>query len=161
MHSRTLSIASALLTLAGAVQADTQNFNVNAQYRGMVKKAFTDIGTGWLSDNGGPTGNVRITGHARVDHPKEEGRVYDMKLDMTFNVKNGTIQEIANASRANPGSEEALKTTQKLLPFVHIAKWIKPDQSTGETYVTPRGTFKMRLSSTERNLEATLYVGHR
>ena len=152
-------IAAALLTLAGAAWADTQNFVVNAQYRGMVKKAFRDIGTGTMTDSGSATGTVQLQGHARVDHPTEQGKVYDMTLDMSLKVQGATITEVSNRSKCNPGSEEALATTQKIAPFVHIAKWARGDQSTDQTFTTPRGTFQLRLATTDRNLEASLYEG--
>jgi len=159
MHSRAIFVAAAFTALAGAAWADTQNFTVNAQYRGMVKKAFRDIGTGVLNDNGQATGDVHIQGHSRVDHPQQEGRVYDLNVDTNFRIQGNSIQELSDHSTCNAGSEEALKTTQKVAPFVHIAKWIKDDQSTGQTFTTPRGTFNLRLAQTDRNLEATLYEG--
>lgn len=161
MKSSTAILAASCFALAGAAWADTQSFTVNAQYRGMVKKAFRDIGTGTLTNTGSAQGNVRISGHARVDHPKEEGRVYDMTLDMNLRITGNQVQEISNNSRCNPGSEEALSTTQKIAPFVHVAKWAKSDQSTGQRFTTNRGTFNMRFAETDRNLEATLYEGER
>lgn len=160
MKSSTMIVA-ACLVVGGAAYADTQSFTVNAQYRGVVKKAFRDIGTGTLTDTGAAQGEVRLSGHARVDHPKEEGRVYDMTIDMNLRIRGNQIQELSNRSRCNPGSEEALATTQKIAPFVHIAKWARSDGSTGQTFTTPRGTFNVRFAQTDRNLEVTLSEGER
>ena len=159
MHTRQLLAAAVLAATAQLASADVDQFTVNAQYRGVVKKAFTSIGSGQLSDSGQAGGTFRIQGQAEVDHPKED-REYRMKIDMTFRQDGNSIREVANRSTANPGSEEALRTTMKILPFVHIAKWADPEQGEG-TYVTPRGRFSMRFARAERNLEASLYEGDR
>lgn len=163
MQSTSLWCAAALIALGGqAALADTQNFTVNAQYRGMVKKAFTNIGSGELKDTGsGPGGSFRLTGHAHVDHPREKGRVYDLRIEMAFRQRGSTIEEVSNRNRCNPGSEEALRTTEKMMPFVHVAKWISPDRGSGTSITTPRGKFQVRLGETQRNLEVTVSEGDR
>ncbi len=161
MHPKTVLCAGVALALAaGAALADTQSFQVNAQYRGMVKKAFTDIGTGELNDSGSNQ-SFRLSGRADVDHPRQEGKTYRLALDMAFRMHAGTIEEVANRSHCNPGSEEALNYTEKLVPFVHLVKNLPLEELNGATFTTPRGTFQVGIGHTERNTEATIYENGR
>lgn len=156
MKSTTFVCAAAALAMAaGTACADQQSFIVNAQYRGVVKKAFTDIGNGELNDSGRGA-SFRVQGRADVEHPQQKNKRYHLDIDMAFRQAGGTIQETANNSRCNPGSEAALSTTEKLIPFAHIAKWLPEGEMGAQTFNTPRGTFTLSLAQTERNLEATI-----
>jgi hypothetical protein len=153
-----LALAASLLTLAGAVRAQTDTFSVNAQYRGVVKKGFQSIGSGQLNYSGTPA-NFRITGSAEVNHPKQKGRVYQLTIDMSFQMGGGQIRYSSNRNRCNRGSEEALRKVEQVLPFVYLVKNGQIDEGTGASYVTPRGSFNLRSTNTQRNLEVTLDQG--
>lgn len=142
--------------VAPAARADVMEFTVNAQYRGLIKKSFPDIGGGRLTDTGKAAGEFRISGRADVTHPTEKGREYHMELDMSFSLEGGRLREMKNGSSCNKGAEQALRTTEKILPFVHVAKWASADKGEQLSYHTSGGSFTLKFGRTKRNLEATL-----
>jgi hypothetical protein len=143
------------MTYALAASADT--FTVNAQYRGVVKKAFSNLGSSELNFTPAGREQIRVTGTANVDHPKEEGRKYRMRYDMTLKIAPGSIQEVANRNSSNPGSEEALETTEKILPFVHVVKHVPIESAqVSLPYTTSDGDFTLDFAQAPGNLEATL-----
>ncbi|MBI4870234.1 MAG: hypothetical protein HY814_01555, partial [Candidatus Riflebacteria bacterium] len=100
-----------------------EEYSVNAQYRGTVKKAFMDIGQAWVSFDTKSASDFGIRASGSVTDPENRARKYELDLDADFRRNGNTIDRLADRSKFNSEAEKHRDRVLKDLPFIYIAKY--------------------------------------
>src|SRR5262245_35261834 len=95
-------------------------FQIDAQYRGAVKKNFNSIGQTGIRIVPGTDGAFKMVGGGKVTHPKERAQVYEFALDMEFKLAGDRIEYRANNNTCNELAKGLKGRIEKLLPFVYV-----------------------------------------
>lgn len=143
---------------AGAASAQVLQFQVDAQYRGAVKKSFNSIGTTGIKVSPGENGAFRIAGNGRVVHPKDKAKTFEFNVDMDFRLKGDRVEYLKSNNSCPAGSEGLKGRIEKLLPFVHLVAAL-PSSAGPRTISTPHGTYTLRESVTPKYTEVTVEEG--
>lgn len=99
-----------------------QFFRVNAQYRGAVKKGFSDIGCAiaWFKDL--PANQVQVILHVCALHPEKNEEKYSFRLNLVFQRQAGKfsiVKEIyADFSGMNGERQNQIKQLSALLAYM-------------------------------------------
>lgn len=139
-----------------------EQYRVNAQYRGGVKKGFSDIGRGTavFTPQGGARFSVKLDG--TVENPEDKEQ-YSFWLDMDFqSTAAGQIKILRNGSRYSTRAIEYRERIEKVVPFVYLVKFLPIPGTDAEPTRGFRfaGTeYVLRYVPTERHVEASLYEG--
>jgi hypothetical protein len=106
-------------TPSGAIR---EEYAINAQYRGTVKKAYMDIGQAWVSLqlHGGNRFTVKSAG--KVTDPENKGHTYELSIDADFKVEGNRIDRTADRSTFNADAEKHRERLLLDMPFFYIAK---------------------------------------
>ncbi len=116
--------ASAQPAAEGAIGAGPirEEYAINAQYRGTVKKAYMDIGQAWVSLD--ITGQDRFTvkSAGKVTDPENKGHTYELSIDSDFKVEGNRIDRTADRSTFNADAEKHRERLLQDMPFFYIAK---------------------------------------
>jgi hypothetical protein len=139
----------------------SEEYHLNAQYRGTVKKGFSDIGQGGATYTplGNGQFNVRLNGTVR--HP-ENRDTYEFKVDMDFQIRGSDLRILQNRSQYNARAAEYRGRVERVVPFAFLVKYTPVPASGSEPAYSYRfnGTdYVMRYAPTERHIEASLYDG--
>jgi len=158
MIARSLfSCSLAMALTVGTSTAQVSRFQIDAQYRGAVKKSFSSIGQAGLKWVPGADGTVRVNGEGRVNHPKERSKVYEFGLDMQFRVTGDSIQYLASRNTCNAGSEGLKSRIERILPFVYLVASVPVNGSRApRLFRTPHGEYRMRYGETSNHVEVTV-----
>lgn len=143
---------------AGAASAQVLQFHVDAQYRGIVKKAFNSIGTTKLKVTPSANGAFAVAGVGRVVHPKDKAKVYEFNVDMAFQMQGDRVQYVREKNTCNHGGEGLEAGVAKLMPFLHLVASLPPS-ATSRTVTTPHGTYTLHQAQTPKNTEVTVEEG--
>ena len=144
---------------AGAASAQVLNFQIDAQYRGIVKKGFNSIGSAGIHVTPGPDGNFRVAGSGRVTHPKDKAKIYEFKVDMAFQLKGDKVSYISANNSCPAGSEDLKGAIEKLLPFMHVVAALSGTPEANRTISTPHGTYTLHQAQTPKYTEVTVQEG--
>jgi hypothetical protein len=142
--------------------AVVEQYKVNAQYRGGVKKGFSDIGRGTavFVPQEGARFWVKLDGTVENPENKEQ---YTFWLDMEFQqTAAGSIKVLRNGSRYSSRAIEYRERIEKVVPFVYLAKFTQlpgADAEPSRAYRFAGVDYVMRYVPTERHVEASLYEG--
>ena len=142
---------------AGAASAQVLQFNVDAQYRGVVKKSFNSIGSTSLRVTPGANGTFHVAGAGKVTHPQNKSKVYEFNLDMDFQLRGDRVAYVKSHNSCRTGSEDLEGEVAKLLPFVHLVTTLASGAS--RTITTPHGTYTLRQAETPKYTEVTIDEG--
>lgn len=143
---------------AGAASAQVLQFQVDAQYRGAVKKSFNSIGTTGLKVSPGENGAFRIAGNGRVVHPKDKAKVFEFNVDMDFKLTGDKVEYLKSRNSCAAGSEGLRGRIEKLLPFLHLVAALPPSTAP-RTISTPHGTYTLKEAVTAKHTEVTVEEG--
>ena len=152
-------IVALVAASAGAASAQTLLFNIDAQYRGIVKKSFNQIGSSQVSITPASNGMFKVAGKGRVVHPKDKAKVYEFALDMDFQVRGNQVAYLKSKNSCKTGSEDLESEVAKLLPFMYLVTSL-PQGQPEKTVVTPHGTYTLRQAETQHGTEVTLHEGN-
>ena len=144
---------------AGTSCAQVHRFQIDAQYRGVVKKGFNSIGTTGLKFIPGTNGEFRCVGNGRVVHPKDKAQVFEFNVDMDFKLTGNKVEYLSARNSCAKGSEGLRAKVERLIPFLHLVAAL-PSSVEPRTISTPHGTYTMRESQTEHYTEITVQEGH-
>lgn len=150
--------AVAIVAPAGSL---VEHYKLNAQYRGTVKKGFSDIGRGYavFTPQSGGSFQVKLEGSV-VDPERKD--LYQFFLHMEFNAAGAQIRELANRCRYSANAADYRDRVEKVIPFIHLVKYTAPPRSGEEparNYRFRGSDYTVRYMNAERNIEATLYEG--
>ena len=141
--------------------AAVEQYKLNAQYRGGVKKSFSDIGNGhgvYMPQAGGSFA-VKLEG--AVKDPESDD-VYEFFVDMDFQSNGAQVREVKNRSHYSRNAGEYRDRVEKVIPFIYLVKFTQPPrdgQELSRVYRFRGHEYTLRYLTTERNVEATLYEG--
>lgn len=142
--------------------AVVEQYKVNAQYRGGVKKGFSDIGKGTavFTPQDGSRFSVKLDGSVENPESKEQ---YSFWLDMDFQyTASGQIKVLRNGSRYSSRAIEYRERIEKVVPFVYLVKFQPlpaPDGEPSRGFRFAGTEYVLRYVPTERHVEASLYEG--
>lgn len=143
---------------AGAASAQVLQFQVDAQYRGAVKKNFNSIGTTGLRVIPGEDGAFQIAGSGRVVHPKDKAKTFEFNVDMAFKLTGDKVEYVKSNNSCKAGSEGLRGRIEKLLPFLHLVAAL-PASAAPRTITTPHGIYTLREAQTAKHTEVTVEEG--
>ena len=149
-HVRTLLITAFTGLLCQAALAETANFVIHAQYRGLVKKAFPDIGHAGLQVSQGAGGTFHISGSCRVSHPQDKARVYEVSVNMDFRLLGETLHCLGARNSCNSSGREIKDTIERVIPFVYLVQKLPaPSGSSSRCFQTPHGRCTLQYARSE------------
>lgn len=163
--TRTLLALAVALASAGSAAAAglVEDYSVNAQYRGAVKKGFQDIGSGKAAYEplGGAAFRVKVK--ATVRHPKED-KEYAFNISQSYLVSGNAIRATATEKmELNATALPHERQITELLPFAYLARTLPVPADTGgersRSFSFNGQTYVLRYSNTERDHEVSLYRG--
>lgn len=126
-------------------------FEINAQYRGTVKKGFEQIGAalGYFTDL--PDGKKQVIFHACVKHPEKKNSFYWFRTNMVFSVTKEAIttdSEIYSQFEGFDADEPSqIKDMVQLLTLLRTSA---PFQA---------GAYSLRVNNTQMKLDSTFKAG--
>lgn len=139
---------------AGAV---IEEYTLNAQYRGTVRKGFPDIGKGYGMYQPQREGRFSVKLEGTV-HDPEDKSIYELHVDMDFEATGREVRELSNRSRYSSNAADYRDRVERVIPFVHLVKFTRPPADREERAYRFRGVdYTLRYMPTDRNIEATLY----
>jgi hypothetical protein len=140
------------------LHTEIDEFTVNAQYRGAIKKSFKDVGDGKIEymKTGEDTFRIRVTGLITNPDSREK---YDLDLDMSFDLDGSRVEVSENRNRFDDRTEWSRKRIERTLPFLYLVRARLPDgrRATTREYFYKGRLCTIRYGQTERNLEASIY----
>jgi len=139
-----------------------ENFIVNAQYRGNVKKSFPDIGQAVIKYVPIGNGEFRLDGHATISNPRNKSVVYEFWLDSTYKYTNHQIRLVEELNDFNSESRGFKNRMERALPFVYLVKYTaapEPGEPNRRQFRYKNDSFTVRYSRTDQHIEATIYDG--
>lgn len=143
---------------AGAV---VEQYRLNAQYRGTVKKGFSDIGRGYGMYHPGASGTFSVKLDGSVEDP-ESKELYKFYLEMDFQAQNGQIRDVKNKNKYSANAQDYHDRVEIVVPFIHLVKFTPPPRQSEEPtriYRYRGKEYRLRYMTAERNIEATLNEG--
>ena len=147
--------------IAAPPGSTVEQYRLNAQYRGTVKKGFSDIGKGYAVFSPGTAGQFAVKLEGSVEDP-ENHDVYNFFLDMSFQTSNGQIRDGRNKNHYSSNAQDYHDRVEKVVPFIHLVKFTpppRPDQEPTRVYRYRGSEYRLRYMTAEHNIEATLYEG--
>ncbi|MBI4865460.1 MAG: hypothetical protein HY816_00770 [Candidatus Wallbacteria bacterium] len=111
---------AAAQTPAGEIH---ETYNINAQYRGTVKKAFMDIGHCDVVFATKPSGEFTVKVSGSVTDPENESRRYELQIDADYRAQGNRIDLLTDRSKFNQEAERHRERVLKDIPFIYIAKF--------------------------------------
>jgi hypothetical protein len=148
--------------LAGQARGFVEDYRVNAQYRGSLKKGFQDLGTGKVSYQSLGSTAFRVHAAATVRHPKQS-KQYTFDVDESFDVSGNVIHSTALVrDDMNENARPHERRIREVLPFAYLVRYLPPPSETGDPsrHFTYEGqSYTLRYRHTEKNIEAELFRG--
>lgn len=158
MNFRSIACFAMLASLTAAAQAQVIQFQVGAQYRGVVKKSFDSIGQAGIQIAPDRSGGFRVSGKGRVTHPKEKSKIYEFAIEMAFKLEGDVVRQVSAKSTCNAGSEGLKTRIERLLPFLYLVSALPPGKAP-RTVKTPQGSFSLKYAEVGPRLEVTVEEG--
>lgn len=165
MRAASLVLLTALAAASGApARADgfIENYNVNAQYRGAVKKGFQDVGAGKVSYESLGGSSFRVRAMGRVTHPREP-KEYSFNIHQRFDINRNAVRVTATERKElNRNAAPHERRICEIFPFAYLVRYLSPPLSGGDPalHFTLGGLdYALRYRRTERHIEAELYRG--
>lgn len=158
MNFRSIACFAMLASLTVAAHAQVIQFQIGAQYRGVVKKSFDSIGQANIQIVPDSGGAFRVCGKGRVAHPKEKSKIYEFAIEMAFKLNGDVVQHLSTKSTCNAGSEGLKTRIERLLPFLYLVSALPPGKAP-RTVKTPHGSYSLRYADVGPRLEVTVEEG--
>jgi hypothetical protein len=138
-----------------------EQYQVNAQYRGGIKKGFRDIGRGRATylALGGSRFSIRL--EASVENP-DNHEVFTMVVDMDFQASGPSIRATRNDSRYSANAVEYRDRVERVVPFVYLVKFTSmpvAGEEPSRLFRFKGVEYVMRYVPTEKHVEASLFEG--
>jgi hypothetical protein len=154
VRSRPVIIPAVPTAPAGGI---VEQYTLNAQYRGTVRKGFPDIGKGFGLYQPQREGRFSVRLEGTV-HDPEDKSIYELHVDMDFEATGREVRELANRSHYSHNATDYRDRVERVIPFVHLVKFTRPPTDREERAYRFRGVdYTLRYMPTDRNIEATLY----
>lgn len=159
MNYRNIACVAVLASLSFvASQAQVIQFQISAQYRGVVKKAFDSIGSAGIQIAQNTDGSFNVKGAGKVNHPKEKAKVYQFALDMKFRMNGDRVEYMASKNTCNAGSEGLRDRVARLLPFLYLVSAL-PANMGPRSVRTPHGSYQLTYAEAAGKVEVTVEEG--
>ena len=155
-----LCFALATLCAAPAFAQVVEEYTVNAQYRGEIKKGFKDLGAGKASYEpvGGNGFKVKMKGEVKTP---DGASTYAFTLIQSFALEGNGVKLVATEKKEmNEGAKPHESWITELVPFAYLVRRLPvPALDRGETSRDIRyagQTFSLAYAKTERQVEVSL-----
>jgi hypothetical protein len=159
VNFRSIARFAVLASLCAATtEAQVIQFQVGAQYRGVVKKSFDSIGSAGIQIAKRPDGGFRVQGSGRVTHPKEKAKVYEFSVDMQFRLNGEVVEYVSSTSSCNAGSEGLKTRIERLMPFLYLVSAM-PAGKGPKSVRTPHGSYSLKYADVGPKMEVTVEEG--
>ncbi|MBI3893735.1 MAG: hypothetical protein HY303_19625 [Candidatus Wallbacteria bacterium] len=133
--------------VAGEIHED---YNINAQYRGTVKKAFMDIGHCAVTFTTKPSGEFNVKVSGSVTDPENESHKYELQIDADYRQQGNRIDLLADRSKFNQEAERHRARVLKDIPFIYIAKFTPyPAVNKDTVWVLDSNEFNIKHTRTD------------
>jgi len=136
-----------------------ERYSFNAQYRGGVKKGFSDIGNGSVAFHPLAENEFRVRLKGSVRHP-ENREIYSLELSMWFRLEGATVVVVREDNQYNERAKEYRDRVEKVVPFLYLVKFFPVPASGQEPTRRFRyrdREFIIRYVRTPKHFEATVY----
>lgn len=107
---------------AMAQEGKLECFEINAQYRGSVKKGFEELGCALGYFMTMPDGQQQVILHACVKHPEKKKSFYAFRVNLVFSTKGGAVSTVSEVyswfDGFEPEQQAQIKDMVELLGMV-------------------------------------------
>ncbi|MBI3039584.1 hypothetical protein HYY75_11175 [bacterium] len=104
-------------------------FEINAQYRGGMKKSFQELGCGLAYFSDLQDGKKQVILHACVKHPEKKKTYYSMRLNLVYSVSDAGISIVSEPyawfEAFDKDQEPQIKDMVLLLPIVKDGSFLR------------------------------------
>lgn len=128
-----LSLMSAQQAMVVQPAPAWQAFKMNAQYRGGIKKGFTDIGCGVTYFSDLPNGNKQIATQICAVTPDKKKQTYAFKLNMEVAVTPGKVNIVSKTQSQFEGFEEGGSSNAQVEELMALWVYLRDCYLTGKT----------------------------
>lgn len=151
-----LAVLCAVVTCAASATAAPERFQIDAQYRGMVSRAFPGIGSAVLDSTANGPGSFALTASGEATHPMEKSKRYQATVGMSVQVRDGRVAVTRSTEKSLPGSEQFAQQMRDVMPILAIAR-SHPAVAAGtlKTLQTPTGPVTLDTRRSGATVEIT------
>lgn len=143
--------------------ADTKEtmeaFEVGAQYRGVAKKTFHELGTGKLGFRTVTPDTFAVTLEARVKNPDTQ-EIIECKIQRQYKLAGKSIRKVSENDWFNQAGEKHKKRFIDCVSLGYLVKWATPRDDKGPfrelTYNLDGTTYGFTYAKPEKWLECTI-----
>lgn len=163
---KTIAMGLGLTVMAAQALAGSgivENYTINAQYRGGVKKGFQDLGSGKVAYEslGGSAFRVKVKGDVR--HPNED-KEYSFRIYEKFSLAGNSVRlDGVEKKELNEHAAPHEARITELLPFAYLVRRLPAPAATGgdasRTLSFNGQSYTLRYRTTETNTEVDLLRG--
>ena len=153
--------ASLLLVLSvHAACAAPERFVIDAQYRGMVNKTFSAIGSATVDAVPAGNGVYTLTASGQATHPQDQAKSYQTAIKMKVNVSGGRVAVLSSTQQSRPGSERFTSQIQDVMPILTLVR-SRPEVAAGtlRSLATRAGVVSLSTHQAGSNVEVTAERG--
>lgn len=147
---------------AHAQQAIVEDYVVNAQYRGEIKKGFKDLGRGKASYEPVGTTGFKVKMKGEVSHP-DGSTTYAFTLIQTFALEGNSVKLVSTEKKEmNAAAAPHEPWITELVPFAYLARRLPvPNLEAGagegsRTLSYSGQTFTLAYAKSERQVEVSM-----
>lgn len=136
-----------------------ERYQLNAQYRGGIKKGFPEIGSGNVSFHRLGEREFRVRLKGSVEHP-DNHQIYSLELSMWFRLEGATVVDVRDDNRYNERAEEYRERVERMIPFIYLVKFLPVPVAGDEPsrrYRYRGKEYSIRYVRTRNRIEATVY----
>jgi hypothetical protein len=134
-------------------------FEVGAQFRGVAKKTFHELGTGTLGFRTVSQDTFAVSLDARVKNPDTQ-ELIECKIQRQYKLVGKSIKKLSENDWFNQAGEKYKKRFIDCVSLGYLVKWATPREDKGPfrelTYTLDGMTYGITYTRTDRWLECTI-----
>lgn len=160
--SRLLALLVILIAGAAHAQAVVEDYVVNAQYRGEIKKGFKDLGRGKASYEPVGSSGFKVKMKGEVSHP-DGSTSYSFTLIQSFQLEGNNVRLVGTEKKEmNKDAAPHEAWIVELVPFAYLARRLPVpnlEAGGGEASRSLRysgQTFTLNYAKSERQIEVSM-----
>lgn len=160
--SRLFALLVILIAGAAHAQAVVEDYVVNAQYRGEIKKGFKDLGKGKASYEPVGSSGFKVKMKGEVSHP-DGSTTYSFTLIQSFQLEGNSVRLVGTEKKEmNKDAAPHEAWIVELVPFAYLARRLPVpnlEAGGGEASRSLRysgQTFTLNYAKSERQIEVSM-----
>lgn len=139
--------------------ASAETFVIGAQYRGVVKKSFPDLGRGTIRCRALEANRYEVGLEAKARHPRKKETI-EFSVLREFALEGHHVKILSEKNWFNEGAARHQKKLQNAVCLAYLVKWRSPqaegERAPAQTYVIDDVAYTFSYRSAAGRLEVSL-----